>query len=105
MTLDEAYTEAMNGARVTHDAMNGAYLEHTFARGYLRVFANDSHCEFVPHDLDKDAEWYEFGFGVDHSDGDADKLARAVANKASKWGVPVIDAVVPVRDVWGLPKV
>lgn len=66
MTLDEALSQAVEGARVTAPHMQpGCYVEHSFSRGFLRCWRvdtpdeepNRTQCDFIPHDGDRAAVW------------------------------------------------
>ncbi|WLJ71225.1 hypothetical protein [Sphingomonas phage Birtae] len=66
MTLDEALSEAVQGARVTAPHMQpGCYVEHSFSRGFLRCWPVDrpdeepsrTQCDFRSHEGDEKAVW------------------------------------------------
>ena len=66
MTLDEALSEAVQGARVTAPHMQpGCYVEHSFSRGFVRCWPVDrpdeepirTQCDFRRHEGDEAAEW------------------------------------------------
>lgn len=66
MTLDDALSEAVAGARITAPHMQpGCYVEHSFSRGFLRCWKvdrpedepNRTQCDFIAHDGDRTADW------------------------------------------------
>lgn len=66
MTLDEALSEAVAGARLTADHMQpGSYLCHSFSRGFIRCWPvdrpedepNRTQCDWRTHPLDEAADW------------------------------------------------
>lgn len=66
MILDEALSQAVEGARVTAPHMQpGCYVEHSLSRGFLRCWKvdkpedepNRTQCDFIPHDGDRAADW------------------------------------------------
>lgn len=96
MTLDEALAEAVLGVRITAPHLaDGVYIEHTFARGYLKFFPSGSNCEFNFTQDDLDADWSQYGgelaedLSHDESDEEPGEIKRALAMKvglSSGWG-------------------
>lgn len=66
MNLDEALSQAVEGARVIAPHMQpGCYVEHSFSRGFLRCWPvdvpneepNRTQCDFRRHEGDEAADW------------------------------------------------
>lgn len=66
MTLDEALSECVAGARITAAHMQpGCYVEHSFSRGFIRCWPVSSpdeepsrtQCDFRSHEGDIAADW------------------------------------------------
>ncbi len=88
MTLDEALTECVSGARMTAVHMQaGCYIEHSFSRGFLRCWPvariedepNRTQCELRVTDADRVADWLEV------------ERPKPVA---SKWGFKGVEATI-----------
>lgn len=133
MNLNEALHETVSGSRFSAAHLqSGCYIEHDFARGFVKRWAVDdpsdipAQCDFVPKQVDHDADWFEVEVPVladDHSPVDGwgqSTIAAIVAHTAPPeplpgiWGTGLPKSPsaavgpvsgVPTRDGWGVPKV
>lgn len=89
MTFDEAFSEAVQGARISSlTIQNGAYVDYQF-NGLRIVFPSGSNSGFSPTDADRAAEWT-----IDTMDPPTVPLQDrkpAPAPNVGKWGLPRIE--------------
>lgn len=104
MNWNEAFSEAILGARITAPTIQtGAYVDYQF-NGLRIVFPSGSNSGFSPTDADKAAEWT-----VDTMDPPMVPLQdRPQPANVGKWGLPRIElgehGVPPKPDAWGRPN-
>lgn len=96
MKYREAFSEAVQGARVTAPTIqDGAYVDYQFA-GLRIVYPSGSNSGFTPTEADEAAEWSI----VD----DEPKLYMATKGGGKSWGLPRIElgeAGKPLLADWG----
>ncbi len=105
MTLDEALSEAILGARVRCVTMQpGAYIDYNF-NGWRINFEGGSSSGWTPRELDEQAEWVEVPIGQPKPldswgrplvDKPVDPQPVLMQNAEGKWGAPR-----PVDNKWG----
>lgn len=92
MTLDEALSEAVCGARVRCDLMQpGSWVDYNFA-GWRREWPSGTGCDFRASDEEAKAEWYEVVPCRDcgkHVQPQPDSMEGRCGCKPPTWGTPV----------------